>query len=117
VLDYGSINVNFQSSQPIGVNLQVSFGGGSSPLNPISASGTTYSLYANGAATGAGFNLPLNVYGGNCLYNCTGNVQGFFVGSNAQRAGLSFTANTGANGNGNIGGAATLTRGALFLGE
>jgi hypothetical protein len=117
VLNYGYIDVNFQSSQPIGVNLQVSFGGGSSPLNPISASGTAYSLYANGAPTGAGFNLPLQVSGGNCLYDCSGNVRGFFVGANAGRAGLSFTANTGVNGNGNIGGAATFTRGTLFIGE
>jgi FecR protein len=115
VLDSGYIDVNFQSSQPIAVYLQVSFGSGNQNINAQGPGGTTYYLNGSGSATGAGFNLPLNISGGNCLYGCSGNAQGFFAGPNAGRAGLSFTGNTGVNGNGNIGGAATLTRGPLQL--
>jgi FecR protein len=123
VLDFGRIDIDFLSRQPVSVSLQVSFGGSN---NPVGASGpsvavaapATYYLFGSGSPTGAGFKVPLNVTGGNCSeLACSGNAQGFFVGPKADTAGLSFTANTGANGHGNIGGAATFTRGPLITND
>jgi FecR protein len=129
VLDSASISVDFANpTAPIGINMFVSFGtpNVTSPLSvaqppqaaQVSVPFTSYGLSGTGNLINgtAGFNIPLVVtpQGATACATapCTGNARGFFVGPTAQGAGLSFTANTGA-GNGNIGGAATFTRGGV----
>jgi FecR protein len=119
VMDYGYIHVNFNNVlNPIGINLGFTFAGSPGPNSQPAASPTSYYATGSGSPTGAGFSVPLTINGGLCSSGyCFGNAQGFFVGTNAQNAGLSFTGAMGYVGLGNVSGAATLVRGTLFVGE
>ncbi len=98
-LNSGTINVSNMSTAPtVNVNLQANF------------SAVNYFLNGSSALDNSGtFTVPLAVTSTTCTANCgTGNANGFFVGSTAQSAGLSFSATT--IDDGKIGGAATFNR-------
>lgn len=81
-------------------------------LAAIAVTTTDYNLRGNTTASGATFGGTLSVSSDNCVlygYSCgTGVFNGFFGGNNAQKAGVSFAADTGEHGY--LNGAATFSR-------
>ena len=106
VVNSGQITVNFQSTQPINVQINVT-------MPPVGSASfpSTYSLTGSGAPNGSWFTVQLIVNGGGCAATAScgsGTGSGFFVGPNAQRIGLGFSGDTGIGGHGTIGGAIVL---------
>ncbi len=100
----GTLTVTFNTTSSVAVNMTVA----NSTANSITSTGSVLAT-APGAATFSGSMSGGAVTGTGCTSSCTTTINGFFAGTNASRAGLSYSISVN-NGNYNIQGVAAFAR-------